>query len=171
MFAQDDQLLTNGLMLFATAGGLVIALLLVIAYLITLGQALSAVPPKIRKLPPGLVWLNLIPVFNIFWLFLTVVEVSRTLKRGYAIRRVQSTDSTFGLIYGLLAATMYPVSIGLALLFFGMANAAKTENQWLIAVALRVATGGLLWLLVFLHGRQVGKLRKRLLTAEPGPVV
>ena len=170
MFAIEDELAQRLILMAAYAGALLIVVLLVVAYLLTLGQALAAVPPKRRTLTPGLVWLNLIPVFNLLWLFVTVVAVSRTLKRGYALRRVASPDSTFGLVHGLLAATTYPVSVGLSALFLGLAKPATSDPGWPTTVLLRVTPGVLFWVFVYLHGRQVGKLRKRLLTAEPGPL-
>jgi hypothetical protein len=40
-----------------------------IFYLRTLGQVLRAVAARNRTMAPGLVWLNLIPVFSLGWHF------------------------------------------------------------------------------------------------------
>jgi len=69
-----------------------------IFYLISMQGALEAVSPKNRSLTPGLVWLYLIPLFNLIWQFFIVVNVSASLKREYTERQAQNVgDCGYGL--------------------------------------------------------------------------
>lgn len=70
---------------------LAIVLLLVlptIFYLITLQKALSRCRPENRLMQPGLVWLNLIPVFNLIWQFFTVIYVAQSLEKECTARTI-----------------------------------------------------------------------------------
>jgi uncharacterized membrane protein YphA (DoxX/SURF4 family) len=51
-----------------------------IFYLITLQKTLEAVTPANRKMPPGQVWLLLIPLFNYIWQFFTVSNIADSIK-------------------------------------------------------------------------------------------
>jgi hypothetical protein len=55
-----------------------LALLLIptILYLITLQKALEAVSAENRQMPPGQVWLSLIPLFNFVWMFFVVNKIA-----------------------------------------------------------------------------------------------
>lgn len=43
-----------------------------------LSTCLSAVPPEHRHMEPGMVWLMLIPVFNMIWMFFVYVRVPKS---------------------------------------------------------------------------------------------
>ena len=55
---------------------------------------------------PGQVWLNLIPFFNMVWMFITVIRLSESLDREYRDRRLPG-DGDFakqtGIIYLVLS--------------------------------------------------------------------
>jgi hypothetical protein len=68
-----------GVMCVALAVGLVIA----IFFLLTLSKALTRCRPANRTMEPGQVWLNLIPLFNIVWQFITVARVAESLKNEF----------------------------------------------------------------------------------------
>lgn len=80
-----------------------VALFLVpaIFYLLTLQRALSICTPENRTLSPARVWLLLLPLFNIIWHFVVVVNVSRTFRNEFRQR-------------GLGNAPHLTVSLGLA---------------------------------------------------------
>ncbi|MCX6922921.1 MAG: hypothetical protein NT154_06885 [Verrucomicrobia bacterium] len=70
---------------------IVCAILMVptIFYLLTLQKALNRCSPECRAMTPGLVWLMLIPLFNIVWQFFVVLNMAKSLaaefqKRGIA---------------------------------------------------------------------------------------
>lgn len=55
-------------------------LLVGLFYFITLSRALELTSPGNRLMEPPLVWLQLIPLFGIYWSFVTVRAVSKSLK-------------------------------------------------------------------------------------------
>lgn len=55
---------------------LVLVLIPTIFYLISLQKALEAVSPENRQMPPGQVWLSLIPIFNFVWMFIVVNKIA-----------------------------------------------------------------------------------------------
>lgn len=75
-------------------------------YLLTLFRAFSQVHPSRRTLASGLVWLNLIPVLNIFWHFVTVVTLSGSIKREFSANNVD-VGSSPGLISGLVFSIVF----------------------------------------------------------------
>ncbi len=68
-------------------GSSVIALLMIVLFLIptifyfiSLQKALEAVSPENRMMPPGQVWLSLIPFFNFVWMFFVVNKIATSLR-------------------------------------------------------------------------------------------
>ena len=53
-----------------------------IFYLLTLQKALNRCSPECRAMNPGMVWLMLIPFFNIVWQFIIVLNMAKSLGRG-----------------------------------------------------------------------------------------
>lgn len=83
-----------GIAALAALGGLLfvfaaIGIAIAVFFLLNLSGALSAVKPENRQMQPGLVWLNLIPLFNIVWIFITVIKLCDSL---VAEARDQSLD-------------------------------------------------------------------------------
>ena len=58
---------------------IVFAVLLVpmIFYLLTLQKALNRCSPECRAMNPGMVWLMLIPLFNVVWQFFIVINLAK----------------------------------------------------------------------------------------------
>jgi len=54
---------------------LIVAIVIAIFYLLTLQKALSRVSPRNRLMEPGMVWLSLIPLFNIIWAFFIATRI------------------------------------------------------------------------------------------------
>lgn len=82
-------------------GGGSLQLLLLLAFLIpaiffllTQQNTLKAIKAEHRLMDPGLVWLQLIPIFNYFWIFFVVKRIAGSLAREFAGR---SSDSVFEL--------------------------------------------------------------------------
>jgi hypothetical protein len=84
--------------------GLIFAIALVvhILFLMTMSKTLAACSQRNRTMEPGQVWLNLIPLFGIVWMFITVIRMSETLKNEYEARGMRSDDPEFGKMTGLL---------------------------------------------------------------------
>jgi hypothetical protein len=71
------------LLLFVLFG---IILTICILYLLTLQNTLKAISPQNRKMEPGMVWLLLIPLFNIVWQFIVVNRLSVSIESEYTSR-------------------------------------------------------------------------------------
>lgn len=95
------------------AGAMGIAALIAVLILIipgvffclTLKKALDRCSPESRAMQPGMVWLLLIPLFNIVWQFLVVINMAKSLgaefkKRGIAAE--PEPGKTLGLIFCVL---------------------------------------------------------------------
>src|SRR5262245_49376745 len=65
---------------------LIIALVIAIFFLLTLSTALSRCRPRNRTMEPGMVWLNLVPLLNIVWQFITVLRVAESLENEFRDR-------------------------------------------------------------------------------------
>lgn len=81
--------------------GVCIFLLPMIFYLLTLQKALSKCTPGFRSPDPGMVWLLLIPVFNLIWQFIVVTGIGKSLASEYARRGIPSPEPFPGQSIGL----------------------------------------------------------------------
>jgi len=59
---------------------LCIGLIPYIFFLITLQNTLKAIAPGNRKMEPGMVWLSLIPLFNLVWQFIVVNRMTESIE-------------------------------------------------------------------------------------------
>lgn len=84
-------------------------LVVLILYLITLFNVLNAVSPANRKLEPGLVFLLLIPLFNLVWNFIVVIKLRDSLQAEYAARDLQGDGFAYGV--GLAMSILYCTAI------------------------------------------------------------
>ena len=82
---------------------LMIGLVLIpyVFFLLHLNKLLFKCKEQNRKMDPGLVYLNLIPLFNLGWLFYTVIKIRDTLKAEFSSNGKQSDDPEFGFSIGL----------------------------------------------------------------------
>src|SRR5262245_53392229 len=60
-----------------------VGLVVQILFLMTLSKCLHQVAPQNRRMEPGQVWLNLIPLFSIVWIFITVLRIAESLDNEY----------------------------------------------------------------------------------------
>ncbi|MBK7294150.1 MAG: hypothetical protein IPI84_10365 [Holophagaceae bacterium] len=89
-------------------GGCLIFVLLIAAvaiavgvfYILTMQKALNLVGDRHRKMEPGMVWLMLIPLFNLVWHFFVVKNVSESIKSWAAEHQQNVGDGgyTIGLV-------------------------------------------------------------------------
>lgn len=78
-----------------------VLLLPFIFYCLTLQKALNRCSPESRAMNPGMVWLMLIPLFNMVWQFFVVLNMAKSLaaefqKRGMA--EEANPGQTLGLV-------------------------------------------------------------------------
>ena len=101
--------------------GFAVIILPAIFYLLTLQKALSRCAAENRTMTPGTVWLQLIPLFNLFWHFIIVLNVARSLKKELESRGVQTNvmpGQNLGLAMCILSVLSIIPYIGI---LFGLA--------------------------------------------------
>jgi Trk-type K+ transport system membrane component len=96
-----------------TAGTIAIALIAIavvfvinIFFILTLQKALNRCSPENRAMAPGLIWLLLIPLFNVIWLFFVVINMAKSLGAEFQKRGISGElepGKTLGLAYAILA--------------------------------------------------------------------
>jgi len=87
--------------------GLVIFLGIMIAIILMVQSVYKRIPPEHREMEPGMVWLLLIPCFNVIWNFFVFPKLSSSLKSYfYTIGRTDVGDcgGGLGLAYAILSA-------------------------------------------------------------------
>lgn len=90
------------LLILLSIGGIVVFIM----HLAAMSSALEAVPQPLRKMPPGNVWLTLIPFFGIVWQFIVVGAVSDSLKAEFMRRNVPRDEDRPGYSSGLTACIL-----------------------------------------------------------------
>lgn len=88
-----------------------IGLLPKIFYLITLQNAMNTVRPEFRKMPPGQVWLELIPLFGLVWQFFNVINVSDSLKKEFVARGIPTAEERPGYSVGITFCILFCCSV------------------------------------------------------------
>jgi protein-S-isoprenylcysteine O-methyltransferase Ste14 len=104
------------ILLVAIGIGVAIGLAIMIFFLLTLSKALKRCRPENRTMEPGMVWLNLIPVFSTFWIFLTVNRIADSLRNEFTSRRMDERDETYGRTVGMAYALCGLVNLGFSVL-------------------------------------------------------
>ncbi len=90
------------------------AIFVQIMFLLSLSRCLKAISPRNRKMEPGQVWLNLIPIFNYVWIIMTILRIADSLKDEYDDRGMSEDGDfgkTLGIIYFATAIACGPVGI------------------------------------------------------------
>ncbi len=80
---------------------LAIILVAAVFYILTLSRALEKCSPASRTMEPGMVWLLLIPLFNIVWSFLVVFALGKSLGNEFRLRNLPSPSLEPGKSIGL----------------------------------------------------------------------
>ncbi len=78
-----------------------ICLIPYIFFLITLQGTLARVRQENREMDPGLVWLNLIPLFSLGWMFYTVIKIANSLRREFVSRGRPEPMDGYGFNLGI----------------------------------------------------------------------
>lgn len=84
-FNEEDIVLTLVLLFFVL--GYLVAM---IFFLIAQQNLLKAIQPQNRKMSPGEVWLQLIPLFNLVWQFIVVARIADSIRNEISDRTVNS---------------------------------------------------------------------------------
>ena len=72
-----------------------------IFYLLALQNLLNKCAPASRTIEPSLVWLSLIPFFNLVWNFFVVIGIARSLRNEFVRRGIPSRELQPGKSIGL----------------------------------------------------------------------
>lgn len=80
---------------------ILIAITIAVLFCLTLQRTLSEVRERNRAMAPGLVWLYLIPLFNIFWSIFIVLKVAESLQNEFRSRGWRTVNEAFGKTVGL----------------------------------------------------------------------
>jgi hypothetical protein len=75
--------------------------------LILLSGLLKAVPQQYRQMEPGMVWLMLIPCFNLIWVFFVFVRIPKSYQNYFRARgeyNVGDCGESIGLWYAICTA-------------------------------------------------------------------
>ena len=105
---RDQEAAIIGLLVFLFI--IVIWYVVNVFYLLTLTKALKQVDESRRGITPGMVWLNLIPLFNLGWHIYTVIQMSDALAKECDIRGI-SYENKPGYVIGLVASILMATSI------------------------------------------------------------
>ncbi|HEB59922.1 MAG TPA: hypothetical protein ENJ01_11915 [Gammaproteobacteria bacterium] len=121
--------------ILAVMGGFMlvfVAIMIVVAifYLLSLSKALSLAGENNRQMSPGLVWLNLIPIFSLGWHFYTVAKVAEAIRNKYAEAGVDDPGNG-GWPLGLTVSILNVVVI-LPIPFINMLVAIALLVVWII---------------------------------------
>ena len=85
---QSQPLLPESQAMFMAMGVMFIVVFLLllalgVAVMVFLQACLAKVPPEHRRMAPALVWLLLIPCFNIFWSFFVFLKVAQSFRTHF----------------------------------------------------------------------------------------
>ena len=110
---------------------MIFALILIpyILFLVHLYKLLSKCKQENRDMEPGLVWLNLIPVFNYGWIFYTVIKIRDALKKEYSAQNLETDDTEFSFSIGLAYCITQACSI---IPFLGLFSTIASLVLWII---------------------------------------
>lgn len=75
---------------FFQIGILFIFLIIVVLFMLTQHKTLKAIQPKNRKMKPGGVWLQFIPIYGLIWQFSVVKRIADSIRKEMASRQDDS---------------------------------------------------------------------------------
>lgn len=132
---------TDLLLLSIIFGGLAVGLAVAILYYITLQRTLGLCRPRNRTMEPGMVWLNLIPCFSLYWVFRTVNALADSLKNEYQDRGMDD-GSDYGRSLGIAMAVVQ---------IFGsvIANLVPTDRLPMALVSFSISMSPLILLIAY----------------------
>ena len=103
----DSESAAVGVIFFVVILAIAIGLIPIIFYLLTLQNTLKEVSPENQKMPPGQVWLILIPLFGLGWQFVVVNRIADSLKAEFAKRNISVDEDRPGYSIGLTYCILY----------------------------------------------------------------
>ena len=83
----------------------IIGFIALILFTYSLFKCLKKVKEENRAMKPGLIWLNLIPIFSAFWIFYIIIKLQYSLEKEYLLRNT-SPKNGYGFKIGLASAIL-----------------------------------------------------------------
>lgn len=138
-----------------TLVGFIIRTLIVVLFLLTLRGLLKQVRPQNRAFKPDLVWLNLIPVFDYAWIFVTLVKVRESVRAEFRARDwAHRPDPSFRV--GLTSGILY-VGAGLVELIWLFAG--DSSGSWFLVSAVASVLSLGFWIVYWMR---ISRLKRTL---------
>jgi hypothetical protein len=126
-----------------------------IFFLLTLQKALSRCAPENRAMAPGLVWLELIPVFGWIWQFHVAAAIGRSLGFENRSRKIPGPDRPGQSLGGAFAALYLVATVLLVVVIVVAATGAGTTTYYdeggYYSGGLALGVGLLFLLVMLLH--------------------
>lgn len=88
---------------------LVVGFIIGVGVLAALTRVLGRVRPENRRMEPGEVWLNLVPVVNLIWPVVTVERVGESVRAELTARGLAKRKDAYGKTSGLIALVLVGV--------------------------------------------------------------
>jgi len=128
-FATMSEPVLISLIILIVIIALAIAIIPMIFFLLHLQKILNKCNINNRGMDPGMVWLNLIPLFNWGWMFYTIFKITDSLKAEFKERNIIPDDSEFSHPIGLAYCITCVCSI---IPFLGYLSAIACLVLWII---------------------------------------
>jgi hypothetical protein len=87
----------------------VVAFILSVGMMATLSRVLGRVRPENRRMEPGEVWVNLIPMVNLVWAVVTVERVGESVRADLTARGAAKKKEAYGKTSGIIALVLIGV--------------------------------------------------------------
>ena len=113
MIGNLGDLLGGGIALFVMMAVLLVVVGLLVVALWRIVDAANAAAPEHRTMEPNMVWLLLIPIFQAYWNFRALPEVSKSLAATMRDKGLKPDDcgQGVGVVWALLVAVIYILDI------------------------------------------------------------
>ncbi len=111
--------------------GMAIGLAIEVFFILTLQKALNRCSIENRAMSPGLLWLLLIPLFNLVWNFYVVINLSESLHKEFQKRGILAEPypgKSIGMAFSILSACSL---IPLINMFTGIASLVCWIIYWM----------------------------------------
>jgi hypothetical protein len=143
-----------------------VALILTLLHQTAQARALSACSPRHRTLEPGLVWLNFVPVFHLFWKFWTAAQVGNSVRQEFRARGLR-TDQAFGKVAGAIGPTIAVLTRVVFVGGFFIAWSLREEELLYLVFLVITLLAPVEVVFLLVHWTQVSTLSRQLNVGRP----
>jgi hypothetical protein len=146
-------------LLVCIAIAIAIGLLLQVLFCLTLYRTQQQVAERNREITPGLVWLDMIPIFSVFWPLYMVPKLSASLRNEFRDRGWGTAGENFGRGVGLVYAWAGVINLAIGVVEVGVSAAgmdavAQVLNLTSCPLGLTIL---ICWIIYWVQMSQYGK--------------